>query len=209
MAKIAFLIDGFNLCHALDYTDSSPDHFKYGKYKWLNLSKLASLYVARLDSLSQVILFTAIATWDPAKAARHKLFIRANQSVGVTVVYGEFKRKERKCRVCRARYFAFEEKQTDVNIALGLFELAVKDVYDRAILVSGDTDLIPAIKAVQRTFPHKQIGTIVPIGKASESILRTGDFSFKMRERHLASCRFPDKFELPDRSTLICPPTWK
>ena len=103
------------------------------------------------DTLEKVILFTAFATWDPGKVARHKLFIRANESVGVEVVYGEFKRKDKHCRVCKGKYQTFEEKQTDVNIALSLFRLAVTDQYDRAVIVSGDTDLIPSIKAVRAT----------------------------------------------------------
>jgi uncharacterized LabA/DUF88 family protein len=209
MAKIIFLIDGFNLYHALDYTESDPNHLRYQRYKWLNLRKLASLYVGKLDTLQEVILFTALATWDPGKVMRHKLFIRANESVGVSVVYGEFKRKDRKCRLCNKKYSAFEEKQTDVNIALTLFELAVKDKYDRAVIVSGDTDLIPAIKAVRSTFPHKQIGVIIPVGKASNDMIKTADFRFKMREHHLATSRFPDQINLPDGSTLDCPPNWK
>ena len=86
----------------------------------------------------------------------------------------------------------FEEKQTDVNIALQLLQLAILDQYDRAIILSGDTDLIPAIKAVRLTFPHKQIGVILPIGRSSEDLLQQADFKHKMREHHLASSRFPD-----------------
>lgn len=209
MAKIAFLIDGFNLYHALDYSGSSPDHFRYRKYKWLNLFKLATLFVGKLDTVGDVILFTALATWDPDKAARHKLFIHANENAGVAIVYGEFKRKDRLCRLCKGKYSGFEEKQTDVNIALTLFTLAVKDKYDRAVIVSGDTDLIPAIKAVRSTFPHKQIGVIVPIGKASEDMLKTADFHFKMREHHLITSRFPDRIVLPDESSLNCPLDWR
>lgn len=146
MAKYIFFVDGFNLYHAVDYYTLGADHFRYRKYKWLNLYKLASLYVGRLDTLEKVILFTAFATWDPGKVARHKLLIRANESVGVEVVYGEFKRKDKLCRLCKRRSPSFEEKQTDVNIALSLFRLAVTDQCDRAVIISGDTDLIPAIK---------------------------------------------------------------
>ena len=46
-----------------------------------------------------------------------------------------------------------------------------RDQYDRAVIISGDTDLIPAIKTVRSTFPPKQIGVIVPIGKSSEDLL--------------------------------------
>jgi uncharacterized LabA/DUF88 family protein len=209
MAKIAVFIDGFNLYHALDHFEDGPNRARYKRYKWLNLRKLASLFVGRLDTLEQVLLFTALATWDSQKVARHRMFLRANESVGVSVVYGEFKRKDRRCRLCHGSYATFEEKQTDVNIALSLFQLAVRDEYDRAIIVSGDTDLIPAMKAVRSTFPQKQIGVIIPIGKSSNDMLKQADFRFKMRERHLASSRFPDQVVLPDGSTLDCPPKWK
>lgn len=209
MSKISFFVDGFNLYHALNYFNSGPNHYQYQRFKWLNLWKLASLFVGRLDTLEQVFLFTALATWDPAKVARHKLFIRANESVGVSVVYGEFKRKDKHCSLCRRRYPSFEEKQTDVNIALQLFQSAFLDRYDRAVILSGDTDLIPAIKAVRMLFPLKQIGVILPIGRSSEDLLKHADFRYKMREHHLVSSRFPDRVVLPDRSVLECPPTWR
>ena len=154
-------------------------------------------------------MFTALATWNAAKVERHKLFIRANESAGVSIVYGEFKRKEKLCRLCHRRYPTFEEKQTDVNIALALLQYAIRDRYDRAVIVSGDTDLIPAIKAVRATFPAKRIGVILPIGKSSDDMIKHSDFRFKMREYHLASSRFPDRLILSDNSTLDCPPNWK
>lgn len=209
MAKYVFFVDGFNLYHALDYTEQGPDHFKYRRYKWLSLRTLANLFVGRLDTLEAVYLFTAFATWDPAKVARHKLFIKANESEGVRVVYGEFKRKDKRCRLCRGQYQTFEEKQTDVNIALSLFQLAVLDQYDRAVILSGDTDLIPAIKAVRSTFPHKQIGVMLPIGKSSEDLLKHADFRFKLREIHLRSSRYPDQLKLQDGSTIDCPMNWR
>jgi len=97
----------------------------------LNLKHLAGLSVGPLDSLEQVLMFTAFATWDPGKVARHKLFIRANENAGVSVIYGEFKRKDKYCKLCRRESRSFEEKQTDVNIALELFRLAYLDKYER------------------------------------------------------------------------------
>ena len=41
--------------------------------------------------------------------------------------YGDFKRKDKRCPNCKKQYSTFEEKQTDLNIALQLFQLAVKD----------------------------------------------------------------------------------
>lgn len=43
----------------------------------------------------------------------------------------------------------YKEKGTDVKIAADLIIGAVDDIYDTAILVSSDTDLIPAIKYIK------------------------------------------------------------
>ena len=204
MSRIIFLIDGFNLYHALDYRR------EYHKYKWVNLAKLSQCFVThKKDSLEGVYYFTTLATWDPGKVARHRLFITAQETEGVKVVYGEFKRKDRFCPLCRKHFRAVEEKQTDVNIAIYLFRLAVSDSYDKAIIISGDTDLTPAVKAVQATFPTKQIGVVLPIGRASEDFKQTADFHYKMKEKHLMTSRFDDTVILADGSRLICPPNWR
>ncbi len=209
MSRIVFLVDGFNLYHALDHRPSSPKPKRFHKYKWLSLTKLAQAYITSRDTIAGVYYFTTLATWDMAKVAKHKLFIRANEVEGVQVVYGEFKRKQKRCNLCHKLFWAVEEKQTDVNIALKLFQLAVQDVYDKAIIISGDTDLLPAVKSVQATFPTETIGVVIPIGRASEDFKKHADFHFKMKERQLQASRFPDTIVLRDGSTLECPPAWK
>lgn len=203
MAKTYFLVDGFNLYHALNATN------RYKKYKWLSLTRLCQCFVTKADSIAGVEYFTTLATWDVHKVARHKLFIRAQENEGVRVVYGSFKRKDKKCMLCGQMFQTFEEKQTDVNIALRLFQLAVEDQYDRAVIVSGDSDLLPAIRAVQATFPSKQIGVIVPIGRASEDLKKQADFHYKMKEKHLQSSRHANIISLRDGSTLTCPSKWQ
>src|SRR5579863_9217551 len=114
MAKIHFLVDGFNFYHAV-----ADEHFHYLKYKWISLKKLCSFYVlSKNDGMAGIDYFTNLATWEPGKVARQKIFIKGQENEGVNVIYGEFKRKERRCRSCHKMFWTFEEKQTDVNIAL-------------------------------------------------------------------------------------------
>jgi uncharacterized LabA/DUF88 family protein len=203
MAKVYFFVDGFNLYHALQANAA------WHKFKWLSLTRLAHCYLLRGDTLEAVEFFTTLATWDPGKVARHKQLIKANEGEGVTVTYGEFKRKDRRCRaLCGKLFSTVEEKQTDVNIALRLFELAVQNRYDKAVIVSGDTDLLPAVKSVQRTFPAKKIGVLIPIGRASEDFKKQADFHHKMKLPHLIAARYPDPVLLKDGTVLNCPPTW-
>jgi uncharacterized LabA/DUF88 family protein len=208
MAKVIAFIDGFNLYHALDYFEGDKDHYRYRKYKWLNLRKLASLFVFGKDTLDEVLYFTTIAAWDPGKVARHQLYIRALESEGVTTIYGEFKRKMKHCKLCKGDFPSVEEKQTDVNMALYLLVRALQQRYDKALIFSGDTDLLPAVKMVRGVFPAKQIGLVIPIGRASEDFKQQVDFRFKMREHHLAKSVFSDPLILADGTALAKPAKW-
>jgi uncharacterized LabA/DUF88 family protein len=201
MAKVYAFIDGFNLYHALD----APS---YRQFKWISLAKLMRCYLMAGDTLEGIEYFTTLATWDPAKVARHRLFIRVNEEQGVAVTYGEFKRKDRFCTLCNRQFKSREEKQTDVNIALRLLEVAIQDRYDKAILVSGDTDLIPALKAVTRTFPNKKVGVVIPIGRASEDLKNQADFHHKMKVKHLVDSRLDDNHTMTDGSVVTCPANW-
>jgi hypothetical protein len=55
-----------------------------------------------------------------------------------------------------------EEKKTDVNIALHLYRDLLKGNCEQAILVSNDSDLVPALEAVQEDFTDKYIGVVMP-----------------------------------------------
>jgi len=46
---------------------------------------------------------------------------------------------------CHKKFWTVEEKQTDVNIALKLFQLAVQDAYDKTIIISGYSEFLPAV----------------------------------------------------------------
>jgi uncharacterized LabA/DUF88 family protein len=127
---------------------------------------------------------------------------------GVKTIYGEFKPKRKHCNIWGGNFWSREEKQTDVNIALFLLQMAIVGSYDKAIIISGDTDLFPAMKAVRSIFPGKEIGVVIPIGKASEDFRKQADFHYKMREHHLAKSQFPDALVLADKTVLNRPLNW-
>ncbi len=84
--------------------------------------------------------------------------------------------------------------------------MAILNRYDKAVIVSGDTDLLPAVKAVQRTFPAKKIGVLIPIGRATEDFKKQADFHHKMKASHLLAARYSDLLTLKDGTRLQCPP---
>ena len=203
MNRIVFFIDGFNLYHSLDC------NVAYYKYKWLNLDKLAHCFVTSNDKIEKVFYFTTYATWDQVKLVKHQIYVKALQFVGVEVVFGAFRYVDKTCRICRKQYKTFEEKQTDVNIAIKLFQAAVQDLWDTAIIISGDSDLIPAIKAVKSTFPAKRIGLVIPIGRRAEELKQVVGFHMKLKEKHLVTSQFEDEITIDGGIKLTRPATWK
>lgn len=202
MARVAVFVDGFNVYHALER------NVNFRKYKWLDYAALARCYVRGQDELVKVYLFTTPATWDPRKVARHRVYLHLQRRRGVEVVLGKFKMRDRHCLRCNQSYRSPEEKLTDVNIAVHLLQQAYLDAYDRAILVTGDTDLLPAIQAVQQTFPTQEVGVVIPIGNKSNDLIAQCGFRFRMEEAHLARSQFPDEVDDPTYGKVQRPPSW-
>lgn len=199
--RIAFFIDSFNMYHALRGK-------KYHKYKWLDYSRLCQCYVKKRDTITNIQFFTAYIPYSTEKLIRQRKLVRALESKGVEIVQGVYKKKNRYCRMCHEVYETWEEKQTDVNIAIQLFRNAVMNNYDTALIMTGDSDLIPAIRSVKELFPEKTIGVIIPIARGSKYLKKETDFYMKMTEKHLSSSQFPDKVELPDGRIIQKPEKW-
>ena len=202
MEKVIFFIDGFNLYHSI------ANERRFNKYKWIDLSKLANNFITKKEHIEEIYYFTALTPWSPDKTNRQKIFIKAQELKGIKIVYGEFRKKDRICRLCKKTYRTFEEKRTDVNIAIHLFKLAIQDKFDKAYIISGDSDLIPSIEEVKTLFPHKQIGVIIPIGRHAELLKLKCDFHMKIKEKHLKSSILPDIIPLKDNKQLVCPESW-
>jgi uncharacterized LabA/DUF88 family protein len=82
-----------------------------------------------------------------------------------------------------------------VNIALKMLDLAYQDTYDKAILISGDTDLIPAIKMIRWRWPQKQIIAVLPIGRRKNGMdmRHACNSEIKMNESHLQRSLMPQQ----------------
>ncbi|MEI8094505.1 MAG: NYN domain-containing protein [Spirochaetales bacterium] len=202
MKRVAAFVDGFNLYHALENLDSP-------KVKWLDLQGLVRSVLKSDEKLVSTLYFTAYATWDDEKAARHKKYIRALELTGVQVILGKFKRRNRTCRECGARAVDHEEKRTDVNIATHLLRGAFLNEFDLAIVVSGDTDLIPAIDAVKELFPAKRVGILFPMNRHTTEMEQSADFSESVKLPALLANRLPDQIRLPSGKYLTPPTEWQ
>lgn len=202
MSRACFFFDGFNLYHSIDKPYLC-------KYKWLSYARLASNLKFIGDEISKVFLFTAYADWDLDKVARHKILLRAQEAEGVEVVLGRFKHKDSKCRKCGSIYLQHIEKQTDVNIAVHLLKSAMMDEFERAYIISGDTDLIPAIKVFREMFPRKEACVVFPFRRKGDELKSVCNYHKKIQDSHLKASLLPNPFVLGDGSSLWRPASWK
>ncbi len=196
MARYCFYVDGFNMYHALQEG--------YPQYKWLNYRRLAEAAVLARDTIESVVYFTAFTYWKALQVNRHKVYVKALRWAGVEVVQGRFMRKTATCHRCHRTYVTHEEKRTDVNIAVRVLSDAVADSYDRAVVVSADSDLLPVVKATHEIAPGKEIGIMFPIGRSSVDLKIHADFTRKMPQSLLRASQLPD--EIPLGSTTIRKP---
>jgi hypothetical protein len=182
MRRVIAYIDGFNLYHSVD--DLDKPHLK-----WLDLKALAASICGGSETLVETKYFTAHATWLPGPFLRHKAYVAALKHVGVTCYIGHFKEKHRHCAKCGARWIAHEEKETDVAIAVELVAEAFLNRFDRALIISADSDLAPAIKTVQAHFPKKSVNVIAPPGRKAHA--RDLNPLFEITAGRLAKCLLP------------------
>lgn len=54
------------------------------------------------------------------------------------------------CPHCSKEIVRTVEKGVDTSIAIELFHYALDNIYDKAVLVSGDEDFVPAVEYIQR-----------------------------------------------------------
>ncbi len=213
MANVMAFVDGFNLYHALDKRDAWGDKPFQG-YKWLNYWALCERYVAPGDALAAVYWFTAYVPWKSssgkAKKARHRILVAANRNLGVLVEWGRFRPVSRRCRAfCGVEYRTYEEKRTDVKIALHIQKLAYERAYTKGILISGDSDLVPAVEIAASIDPDIRFLNVLPVGQNSAELSRIKHaVQIHMTRGDLSASRLPDRVVLASGAELRCPKEW-
>ena len=193
MTSVRFYIDGFNLYHALL-------KFKDDKVKWLDLELLCHRIIApKTEVIDKIYYFSAYADWLPDSVSRHKEYVKALEARGIACVMGHFKKKDRMCFKCGSEWVGHEEKETDVSIGITLLNDAHKCRFDRAYLVTRDSDLMPAVKMVRTEFPVKEIVTVAPPYMAhSQDLLSVCNSKRKITPAQVWGCLFPKKVMMPD-----------
>lgn len=199
-------IDGFNLYYGLKAKN-------WQRFYWLDLECLAAKLTRSGQKLELVRYFTArIRTRGSAQSSvkRQNTYLEALDTLQkLRVQFGHFLAKQVTCRNCGLSRETYEEKMSDVNIAVALLNDAFDGRFDTAVIVSGDSDLAGPISAVKRRYQNKRLIVAFPPGRSSAHLRKVADGHFAIGRSTLSSCQLPDPVIKPDGFALKRPSSWR
>jgi uncharacterized LabA/DUF88 family protein len=166
--RVGFLVDGFNLYHSV----REVSRHNNANFRWLDIAALCGSFlpdIGRDATFATAHYFSALAThaeaWRPGTVKRHLTYIDALRSTGVIVELSTFKAKPMivRCSACGASQTVIrhEEKETDMAMGSRLIALAIGQDADSIVVVTGDTDLVPAVRTA-RALSGKSVYMLYP-----------------------------------------------
>lgn len=200
-SRVIVYIDGFNLYFGMLEAG-------FLQCKWLNVDKLVRNYLSLNQELVDIKFFTSRISHNPQKQKRQTTYLEAIETTGVKIIYGLYKAKYIECENCGHNWYASNEKMTDVNIATHLIIDAFQDKYDTAILISGDSDLVPPIKAVHENFSRKVVSVFFPPNRHNITVAGAAKGSQIIGRKKLVDSQFELEVKKKDGYVLKKPKEW-
>ena len=205
MYRVTCYIDGFNLYYGLRSR-------AWRRFYWLDIRRLGERLLANGQQLEFVRYFTARVfpePGDPDKQARQNTYLDALATLpDVHMHYGYYTTKEQHCSSCGAIWRSYEEKMTDVNIAVELLGDAQDDAFDTAIVISGDGDLASPVRTVRERYPGKRVVIAFPPARHSAGLRSVANGYFTIGRDACRDSQFPDQVTTADGYVLNRPHKW-
>ena len=202
LVRVVSYVDGFNLYFGLKES-------QFERYLWLNLLRLSLELLKPGQQLCRVKYFTSRISRPEDKRKRQTNYLEALGTLANFEIFeGQFLDKPKECFGCHRTWLDHEEKMTDVNIATQLLLDAFDDKFDTALVISGDSDLVPPIRAIRQRYPLKRIIAIFPPSRTSIELRKACHAAFPIGRANLAASVFPDEVTKVDGYVLKRPPSW-
>jgi len=216
MKRTIVYIDGYNLYYRL--LRGTGD-------KWLDLYAFSKRLLSDDHDIVEVKYFTSMVVpypHDPASIERQNVYLQAvAANPKVRVILGYYSKRPAilpacspNCRACPeskngfVRVYKFEEKRTDVNMAVSVVRDAARGAADSFVLVTGDSDQVATVRAVRKDF-SRQVLVFDPHDKLCDDLKKSATY-YKSVPRELASqCHLPQSFVDDNGQTHVCPVAWR
>jgi uncharacterized LabA/DUF88 family protein len=199
--RVIAYIDGFNL-----YFGIREAGFDY--CRWLDLKKMVQKLMKSNQSLEEVKYFTSRVSNDPQKQKRQANYIDALESTGIKVLYGNYQNNAEECKRCGHSWKIAKEKMTDVNIATNMIVDGFNDLFDMALLISGDSDLVPPIRATHNHLNQKRVCIAFPPKRHNASMSNAAKGSFTIGRKTLIDSLFNQEVKTKTGYIIKAPVNW-
>ena len=203
--RVAVYVDGLNLYYGLKSRG-------WRRYYWLDLRRMAEGLLLPDQRLAMVRYFTARfqpSAFDPYRHIRQDTYLKALETLpNLTIQYGHHLPKTGNCLRCGASWTTFEEKMTDVNIAVAMLRDAQYNVFDTAIVISADSDLTAPIDTILQGYPGKRVVVAFPPYRHSKDLEDHATAFVKLGRRTIARSQFPAQVNDANGYPLHRPARW-
>ena len=222
--KTTLYIDGFNLYYGV---------LKGSPYKWLDVVKLFTHICQEQNPDADIVavkFFTApvkgkIATRGEQAVLSQNAYHKALRTLYpdlFQVIEGYFileaggmpRYQNPLVKTDRVNVWRLEEKKTDVNIAVHLYRDAYKGM-GQLVLVSNDSDIVPALEAIQEDFQQAITAAIMPRLKPTGGEARPPNAELSklsnwtrhyILEEELKACQLPNM--IPTKKRAVYKPDY-
>jgi uncharacterized LabA/DUF88 family protein len=89
-----------------------------------------------------------------------------------------------------------------------LLEVLSNKDCETVVLVTGDTDIIPAIETANRMFPYSETMVAFPFARKNDELVDVAPRSFKIHVNSYKNNQFPNPVVLQDGTTIAKPLVW-
>ena len=147
------------------------------------------------DEIVAVKYFTAHMIDNPTALdlqLNHLDALRALSGEQISIVLGRYQSSDVVCQQCGHQRVKYEEKETDVNIAVSIVADTAAQASDIALIISADSDLCPAIRTSRGFGTGRGMIAVFPPARSSFEIRSLIRGAFTLPVEHLRNSLLPD-----------------
>jgi uncharacterized LabA/DUF88 family protein len=200
--KTMVYIDGYNLYYG---------SLRKSSQKWLDVYQLFAAQILKPENrLMKVHYYTAPVLGrmcdDPESPQRQRTYLQALTKLypnDVAIIQGKMIAMKQTRRHLdpppdKVHVQHFEEKKSDVNIAVSMISDVLTGVCQQVVLCSNDSDLEPVLRMILKQKPEIKIGLVSPIRTndhrhVSKDLMQHAHWHKFIKTSHLDASQLPDK----------------
>lgn len=162
---------------------------------------------------------------------RHQKYLQVLNNSGLVIELGVFADKDKiglirhrdgsrkvsffgkTFQAIREKLYTHEEKQTDVSMGVKMYRAATLGTVDKIILLSNDTDFVPALREISFDFPNVRLKVYAPVSrelKLPSSIRKivSQEHHRHLNFVHIKKSQFPNTVTLASGDSVTKPADW-